>query len=119
MSFVRYNLRTLIRAKCPRTWGFNMTKRVWNKFQPIWQRRWLKEFRHGVRIPYYDTVMTQALKKIKVPKCVPLVSRAYGIGMEGTLSTNPTNWQRRGLHKQQKQYQFKEDEETCGFKLRR
>jgi len=114
-----HDLRLLVKANCPRTWGFNMTKEVWNKFQPIWRQRWLKEFRHGVRTPYYDTVMTQALKKIKVSKRVPLISRAYGIGEEGILSTNPTNWKRRGLHRQQKQYQFKEDKKICGFKLRR
>ncbi len=110
-------LKILKGAKAPRSWGFNMTKQVWDKFQPIWQQYWYDTYRHGTRTPYYDTTLTRGLRKLKISKYVPLISRAYGVGIEG-LTTNLANWEHRGLHTQQKRYQFLPDRRTQGFKLR-
>lgn len=108
-------LHQLRKAKQPRCWGWYLTKEVWDKIK----HKWNKEYPFIVenRTPYYDTKITQALRKYADGKYESVVSRSKNVGIEGTLTMNEGNWRKRFLNKQSENFVYEQDRTLNNFKL--
>lgn len=107
------DLHKMKKATRPRLWGFVITKEGWNKIKKVWEKRYIPE----QRSPYYDVIITQAIKKFTGGKWQPLIPRAFNVGLDGILSTNKSNWSKRGLNKQATEIEYKGDEKLNSFML--
>lgn len=108
------SLHLLRPAKQPRCWGWYLTKEVWDKIGIVWER----EYPHiKGRTPYYDTKITQALRRYAGGKYESVVSRAFNVGLDGTLTMNERNWKRRGLDRQTKRYIYQQDSSRTNFQF--
>jgi len=107
------DLHKLEKASRPRLWGFYLTRDSWNSMKSGWKTRYDPDR----RTPYYDTIVTQLIRKHTEGKYQPLVARAYNIGMNGLLTTNPSAWKSRKLDKQTYNIEYEQDDKLENFKL--
>lgn len=106
-------LHCMQHALKPRSWGFVLTRTAFNVIAPYWQAA----FDAGPRNPYYDVVITHLARNYLYGKWQAVVPRAICVGQNGVLSTNPENWEKRGLHNQTKTYIYEEDATIGSFEL--
>lgn len=112
-----HNRKLLARAKAPRLWGFYLTKEVWNSIKKDWYSFYNESTPRLNREPFYDTVITQSVRKNTKGKFESIVSRAINIGINGHLAYRPENWKRRKMHLQSEIIDFEDDKDLKGFTL--
>lgn len=108
-------LHRLRKATAPRCWGWYLTKEVWDKIKHDWRKAYPAIVRN--RTPYYDTKITQAIRKHTDGKYESVVSRAINVGVDGTLTMNKENWSKRFMNNQVTEYVYKADATLSDFKL--
>ena len=108
------DMRIMLKAHKPRSWGFYLTSDARTKFYREWRNRHIRDRRN----PYYDVVFTQTARKTLKGKYFSKIARAVSIGIDGVLSTDPNSWQKRNLHKQPTTIEYDTDETVRNFLLR-
>lgn len=108
-------LRTMIWSAGYRYWGFYLTKEAFGNIRADWEA----EYDEDKRAPFYDGILSRAVRRRTQGKFCSRFTRAYNVGREGILSYNPENWVTRGIVNQNEDHiEYEEDASLHGFVLR-